>query len=105
MKKAIYGLRQVSRTWYEKFASVFHNFGFFTTQSNPSLFIFNLEGGIVYVFLYVDDIILTGSCNSLINNVVSILVDKFKLKDLGKLSYFLGISINYSANQLFVSQK
>jgi hypothetical protein len=102
-KKAIYELHQAPRTWYEKFNLVLYNYEFFTSQSELSLFIFSLKKGTVYVLLYVDDIILTRSCSCLINNVVSVLVDNFKLKDLSKLSYFLGISIDYFDNKMYIS--
>jgi histone deacetylase 1/2 len=101
MNKAIYGLHQALRTWYEKFSSALHNFGFITSQSDPSLFILISNDKTMYILLYVDDIIIIGSYSSLIQEVISILNNKFILKDLCKLSYFLGIFIDYDNNGLF----
>ncbi|XP_026452652.1 uncharacterized protein LOC113353177 [Papaver somniferum] len=47
----------------------------------------------MYLLLYVDDIILTGSSGMLLNSLISSLSPEFKMKDLGSLHYFLGIEI------------
>jgi hypothetical protein len=53
----------------------------------------------------VDDIIITGSSNSLIQTVIQKLNSEFSLKDLGKLDYFLGIEVHHSASgSLLLSQ-
>ncbi|CAL8133076.1 unnamed protein product [Prunus armeniaca] len=51
---------------------------------------------IVVLLLYVDDIILTGSNDVLVQHVVDDLSSVFELKDMGKLTYFLGLQISYS---------
>jgi len=47
----------------------------------------------VYVLIYVDDIIITGSSVSLVQRFISQLHSNFSLKELGKLDYFLGIKV------------
>lgn len=54
--------------------------------------------------LYVDDTILTGSSSSLIQSVIDVLTQEFGMKDLGKLTQFLGLQIFYLSSGLFVSQ-
>jgi histone deacetylase 1/2 len=73
MKKAIYSLRQVLRTWYEKFSSVLHTYRFVTSPFDPSLYIFIFENISVFILLYVDDIIITRSHSNTIQDVISIL--------------------------------
>ena len=43
--------------------------------------------------MYVDDIIITGNSISQVSHFVTALSKAFELKDLGALSYFLGIQI------------
>jgi Reverse transcriptase (RNA-dependent DNA polymerase) len=57
------------------------------------------------VLVYVDDIIVTGSNQIEIDCVKKYLKQKFEIKDLGKLKYFLGIEIAHSKKWLFISQR
>ncbi|GAA0154744.1 hypothetical protein LIER_37954 [Lithospermum erythrorhizon] len=61
--------------------------------------------GPAYLLLYVDDIILTASSESFRRSIMSILSAEFAMKDLGQLSYFLGIVVTHHAGGLFLSQK
>lgn len=58
-----------------------------------------------YILLYVDDIILTTSSDSLRENIMSKLSSEFAMKDLGPLGYFLGISVTRHSGGIFLSQK
>ena len=55
--------------------------------------------------LYVDDLIITGDSQFEIDNVKRDLKQKFEIKDLGILKYFLGIEIAHSSKGLFISQR
>src|ERR1044072_661392 len=46
-----------------------------------------------FVLVYVDDIILTGNSDVLVQRIITQLDEKFSLKQLGSLSYFLGIEV------------
>lgn len=56
------------------------------------------------MLVYVDDIIITGSDQDYITELISSLSTKFVLKDLGMLHYFLGLEVNYHGDSLFLSQ-
>ena len=51
--------------------------------------------------MYVDDIILTGSSDSLLAQFVSQLAVQFSIKDLGSLNYFLGIQVCRFSDGIF----
>lgn len=57
------------------------------------------------MIVYVDDIIITGDDVDAINNLKRLLQSEFKVKDLGKLQYFLGIEIARSKDGIFISQR
>ncbi|XP_060202700.1 uncharacterized mitochondrial protein AtMg00810-like [Lycium barbarum] len=59
---------------------------------------------IAYILLYVDDIILTASSDDLRRSIMALLSAEFAMKDLGPLSYFLGIAVTRNADGLFLSQ-
>jgi len=55
-----------------------------------------------YILLYVDDIILITSTHALRKSIMSLLESKFAMKDLGPLSYFLGIVVSRHPGGLFL---
>ena len=57
-----------------------------------------------YILLYVDDIILTTFSDAIRKSIISLLSSKFAMKDLGVLSYFLGIVVTRHVGGLFLSQ-
>ncbi|XP_016652008.1 PREDICTED: uncharacterized mitochondrial protein AtMg00810-like [Prunus mume] len=104
LKKSLYGLKQAPRAWNERFTSFLPSLGFQASNADSSLFIQHSSLGTVVLLLYVDDIILTGSNSSLITSVIGALTQEFDMKDLGQLTYFLGLQISYQSAGLFVSQ-
>jgi hypothetical protein len=74
-------------------------------MSDHSLFIYHHGNDIAYILLYVDDIILAASSNTLRQSIMAQLSSEFAMKDLGPLSYFLGISVNRHSKGMFLSQK
>jgi hypothetical protein len=95
LHKSLYGLKQAPRAWFERFTSQLENLGFTASSADPSLFIYKSHNEILYLLLYVDDIVLTGTSPSLITNLITKLQQTFELKDLGPLHYFLGLQLQY----------
>ena len=94
LQKALYGLKQAPRAWFEKLAHTLHQLKFVSSKCDPSLFIRNVNGCCMYVLIYVDDIIITGSSSAKIKQLISDLSKAFALKELGDLNYFLGIEVH-----------
>jgi hypothetical protein len=59
----------------------------------------------VYLLLYVDDIVLTASSAALLRRTISALQQEFSLKDLGRLHHFLGMQVQHTESGLFLSQR
>ena len=93
LQKSLYGLKQSPRAWYSKLSSKLQSMGFIPSKADTSLFVFADQRVIIYMLIYVDDIIITGSCKQAVDVLMAKLRDSFASKDLGKLSYFLGIEI------------
>ncbi|GKE99587.1 ribonuclease H-like domain-containing protein [Tanacetum coccineum] len=58
-----------------------------------------------YFLLYVDDIVLTASSETLLQQIISSLHQEFSMTDLGSLNYFLGISVTRDSSKMFLSQR
>lgn len=81
-------------------------FGYMQSQADHSLFIKQSSDGKKSILLvYVDDMIITGDDIHEIENLKRRLHSMFKVKDLGKLQYFLGMEIARSKQGIFVSQR
>lgn len=78
--------------------------GFNPSISESFLFIYYHASVTLYILVYVNDIIFTGSNTAAINHVLSILSQNFSLKDLDPLRFFLGLEIQPLANGLHLSQ-
>ncbi|KAH9783416.1 retrovirus-related pol polyprotein from transposon RE1 [Citrus sinensis] len=91
LHKALYGLKQAPRAWFDKLRKALLQWGFQNSKADSSLFIKHEYGGIVIVLVYVDDILIIGDNNTIIETFIKYLGDTFALKDLGEFSYFLGI--------------
>jgi len=87
LRKSLYGLKQSPRVWIGKFSNVFHQFGMTRCEADHSVFYRHSSAGCVYLIMYVDDIVLTGSDNHDISQMKQHLCDHFRTKDLGKLRY------------------
>lgn len=104
LRKAIYGLRQAPRTWHDSLKAFVVSYGFSTSLSDSSLFIYNRAGVQAFLLVYVDDLLLTGSNVIFLNQFMKELSNKFSLKLLGFPHYFLGIELIPTKEGLLLSQ-
>ena len=104
LKHSLYGLKQAPRAWFEKFCNTFLDFNITQSQYDSSLFFHTSALGIVLLLVYVDDIIITGIDCGLITKLQQLLHATFHMKDLGHLTYFLGLEFHHRANGIFVNQ-
>lgn len=104
LNKALYGLKQAPRAWFHRLSDFLTQLGFTCSKADTSLFIFSRDSCILYLLVYVDDIILTGNDKRFIQRFIARLNVEFSIKDLGRLSYFLGLEVTYTTDGLFLSQ-
>ena len=104
LHKSLYGLKQAPRAWFKRF--IFHliHLGFQASFADSTLFIFHSKSTIIYLLLYMDDIILIGNNSRHVSSLVTALSSVFDLKDLGDLNYFLGIQISRTSFGLTLTQ-
>jgi len=63
------------------------------------------DHGIVVIVIYVDDLIIIGDSDVDIFDLKKLLKQKFEMKDLGKLRYFLGIEVIQSLKGIWLLQR
>ena len=104
LHKSLYGLKQAPRAWFERFTFHLIHLGFQASFVDSSLFIYQSKSTIIYLLLYVDDIIITGNNSQHVSSLIVALSSVFELKDLGVLNYFLGVQISRTQFGLILSQ-
>ncbi|KAL0326149.1 UNVERIFIED_CONTAM: Retrovirus-related Pol polyprotein from transposon TNT 1-94 [Sesamum radiatum] len=102
--KSLYGLKQAPKQWHEKFDQTILAFGF-TVNENDNCIYCKVKGDrIIILCLYVDDILLIGSCIEIITETKSFLKNKFEMKDMGEADVILGIKLIRSTDGIAISQ-
>nr|GFA06200.1 ribonuclease H-like domain-containing protein [Tanacetum cinerariifolium] len=102
---SLYGFKQASRAWFQRFTSYITRVGFSHSRRDSSLFIYRQGTDTTYLLLYVDDIVLTASSERFLQQVICSLHKEFAMTDLGPFNYFLGISVTRDSSGMFLSQK
>ena len=106
LRLSLYGLKHSPRAWFGRFSSVVQEFGMLRSTADHSVFYHhNSSGQCIYLVVYVDEIVITGSDQDGIQKLKQHLFTHFQTKDLGKLKYFLGIEIAQSSSGVFLSQR
>lgn len=105
LKKALYGLKQAPRAWYSELKHFLLQTGFHNSLADTSLFILKHHKTFVYVLVYVDDILITGSDPTAVQRVITSLSTRFSIKDMGYLGYFLGIETIRTPHGLHLKQR
>jgi hypothetical protein len=85
LDKSLYGLKQAPRAWFTRFATFVVKLCFKATRSDSSLFVLRRGHDTAYLLLYVDDMVITASSSTLLQQVITELRTEFAIKDMGEL--------------------
>ena len=97
LKRSLYGT-QSPRCWNQTLHTQLMEMGFKQTPSDPCIYT-SLSDGLCVLAVYVDDILIAGKCSKKNAQVKAALARRFRVKDLGELHYFLGVSIKQNFNE------
>jgi len=64
-----------------------------------------IDHGIVVIIIYVDDLIIIGDSDANLSDLNKLLKQKFEMKDLEELHYFLGIEVIHSPKGIWLLQR
>ncbi|GJU86695.1 putative ribonuclease H-like domain-containing protein [Tanacetum coccineum] len=91
VEKALYGLHQAPRAWYETLSTYLLDNGFQRRKINKTLFIKRHKGNILLVQVYVDDIIFGSTKKELCNPFKKLMHEKFQMSSMGELTFFIEV--------------
>ncbi|GKA28338.1 putative ribonuclease H-like domain-containing protein [Tanacetum coccineum] len=104
VEKALYGLHQAPRAWYETFSTYLLDNGFQRGQIDKTLFIKRVKSDILLVQVYVDDIIFGSTKKELCTEFEKLMHKKFQISSMGELTFFLGLQVTQKDDGIFISQ-
>jgi hypothetical protein len=93
LKKALYGLVEAPRLWYETLNKVLTEFGFTRITGDPCLYVLHRGLHIVLLGVFVDDFLICSTSEALVKEVKDMLKARFKTKDLGPARWILGMKL------------
>ncbi len=106
LNKGLYGLKQAGWEWYATLHAFLIQIGFQCTHADHSVFIFNQGQSTIMVPVYVDDKLLAGSDEHLLDSIQNSISTHFKSSNLSVASWILGILVHHDidAGTLFIEQ-
>ncbi|GJS22931.1 putative ribonuclease H-like domain-containing protein [Tanacetum coccineum] len=102
--KALYGLHQAPRAWYERLSTFLLKHGYRRGAIDKTLFIKKDRRDIMLVQVYVDDIIFGSTKSSMVKDFEELMQKEFKMSSMGELTFFLGLQVKQSNGGIFLSQ-
>ena len=89
--------------WHRRIAQYLTSIGFHMSNANHSLYVHMIDKGIVAIVIYLDDLIIGGDSLEEIKDVKRLLRNKFGMKNMGELHYFLGIKMIRTPEGIWLS--
>ncbi|GJT76000.1 putative ribonuclease H-like domain-containing protein [Tanacetum coccineum] len=104
VEKALYGLHQAPRAWYETLLTYLLDKGFQRGKIDKTLFIKRGQGDIMIIQVYVNDIIFWSTRKKMCTEFENIIHKKFQMSSMGELTFFLGLQVKQKEDEIFISQ-
>jgi transposase InsO family protein len=104
LNKALYGLRQAPRAWNTKLDTTLKRLGFSQSPLEHGLYARGVDGNRLLVGVYVDDLVVIGGCDRVIDSFKKQMMAEFRMSDLGPLSFYLGIEVHQDKGKITLSQ-
>ncbi|KAI0494658.1 hypothetical protein KFK09_024800 [Dendrobium nobile] len=104
-KPSIYGIKQAPRLWFATLSNYLLAQQFTVSSADPSFFYLHQNGILVYILVYVDDILVNGSDQHYISSLIEKLAQRFQTRTLGSLSKFLGTEFYRTTDGYHLTQK
>lgn len=101
--KSLYGLKQESKQWHQKFDEVMILSGYCINECDICIYVKTTSAGYVILCLYVNDILIMGNNEKMVKIIKSMLNSMFDMKDMGPADTILSIHIKRVPNGLILT--
>jgi hypothetical protein len=104
LSKALYGIKQAPRAWYECLRDFLISNDFKVRKADPTLYTKTIANDLFVCQIYVDDIIFGSTNKSTCEEFSRIMIQKIEMSMMGELKYFLGFQVKQLQEGTFISQ-
>ncbi|GKC36568.1 putative ribonuclease H-like domain-containing protein [Tanacetum coccineum] len=104
VEKALYELHQAPRAWYETLSTYLLDNRFQRGKIDNTLFIKRDKSDILFIQVYVDDIIFGSTRKKMYTEFEKMMHKKFQMCSIGELTIFLGLQVKQKEDWIFISQ-
>lgn len=106
LNRALYGLKQSPKVWYDRLAEDLGAVGFTPVPADRGLFVRHGKTETVFILVYVDDLLIIGPKNGT-QQTVDFLLATYDCHDLGNASSYLGLQItrDRARRSIFINQQ
>jgi Reverse transcriptase (RNA-dependent DNA polymerase) len=105
LKKTLYELKQAPRAWNIRIDTYFKENGFKKCPYEHALYAKKNGGNVLFVALYVDDLIFMGNNDEMIEEFKDTMTREFEMTDLSLMNFFFGLEVRQVEMGIFVSQE
>ena len=103
--KAIYGLRNSPKAWFDTISAYVKSQGFKQSVLDPCLYYQYADNSIILILIYVDDILLFAKDSDTLDRIFTMFNNRFECKNLGVIKRFLGMDVLVTPHTVKLSQK
>jgi hypothetical protein len=103
LNKSSYGLKQSGRNWNTLLHSCLISEKFEQSLADPCVYVKFTDNVKLIVIIFLDDLIIAGSDVGVVH-VRGVLSNRFQMKDLGRLNWFLGIRFVFDGQCIRMNQ-
>ncbi|KAJ9558487.1 hypothetical protein OSB04_013101 [Centaurea solstitialis] len=104
LRKALYGLHQAPRAWYDTLSTYLLENEFERGVIDKTLFIRRTKNDVLLVQIYVDDIIFGSTDDKMCKDFEDLMHKRFKMSSMGELTFFLGLQVKQKTDGIFLNQ-
>jgi hypothetical protein len=107
LKKSLYGLKQSPSMWHHKFDTYTTGLGFKRRKHDHCVYFKLIGDHLIYLVLYVDDMLMIGNNKEIIQDVKTQLSSKFYVKDIDASNFILCMEIkrDWKKRKLWLNQR
>ncbi|MCP5023831.1 MAG: hypothetical protein GY930_18945, partial [bacterium] len=106
LSRAIYGMKQSGKLWYDELRGTLKKLGYRPTMTDPCIFTRRNTEGRDIIAIYVDNLLVTGTGNKeRLDSLISELEEFYNITNLGSMSHLLGIGIRKTKGGIYLDQE
>ncbi len=99
LHNSLYGLKQSPRAWIQKLDAFLKSIEFMKSEADPSVYVAQVRDVKFFIVVYVDGLILVCNNQNKLLHIKEELNQKFEMKDLGELHFFLGMEMERNRDE------